>query len=37
LYKDKKDLLQALLDDSKTYTKKDIEQLIKKYEEGEVK
>jgi len=35
-YKDKQDLIHALLDGSKTYSKKEVDSLIKSYLEKEV-
>ena len=34
LYKDKRDLINTLLEDDKMYSKNDVEKLIKKYLEG---
>nr|WP_317356792.1 hypothetical protein [uncultured Tyzzerella sp.] len=34
LYKDKKDIINALLKDNQLYTKNDVEKIIKKYMEG---
>lgn len=35
-YKDKRDLIMALLDDGVEYTTKDVDRLIKNYEKKEV-